>query len=161
MPNGLILQLYTHSYSYGILRGLSLQNVSWIFSQTSICHHGWRKVQIHHVKINEKFVSQKVEFVHLYPCSKAKISFRFLSLPLQAEVNRSLPSKQRFSKIFFSPAEKREGYGAENIPKLNLRGYWSQVLINSTIFANFTLLVFVSLCYNLDSSMLKCEGPLT
>ena len=43
---------------------------------------------------------------------------------------------------------------------INLRGYWAQVLINSTTFATFTLLVYVLLCHNLASSMLKCEGPL-
>ena len=36
----------------------------------------------------------------------------------------------------------------KKLPKLNLRGYWSQALINSTIFATFRLL-FVLLCYNL------------
>ena len=36
-----------------------------------------------------------------------------------------------------------------------------QVLINSTIFAAFTFLVYVLLCNNLASSMLKCEGSLT
>ena len=42
--------------------------------------------------------------------------------------------------------------------KLNLRGYCRQVLINSAISATFTFLVFVLLCHNLASSMLKCEG---
>ena len=49
----------------------------------------------------------------------------------------------------------------KKLPKVNLRGYWSQVLINSTIFATFTFLVYVLLCNNLASSMLKCEGSLT
>ena len=41
-------------------------------------------------------------------------------------------------------------------PKLNLQGYWSQVLINPTIFVLFTFLVTALLYHNLDSSMLKC-----
>ena len=49
----------------------------------------------------------------------------------------------------------------KKLPKLNLRGYWSQVLINSTIFATLTFLVSVLLCYNLASSMLNFEGFLT
>ena len=46
------------------------------------------------------------------------------------------------------------------LKKLNLRGYWPQVLINFTIFATFTFLVSVLLCNNLALSMLKCEGSL-
>ena len=49
----------------------------------------------------------------------------------------------------------------KKLPKLNLRGHWSQVLINSTIFAIFTLLVSVLFCNNPALSMLKCEGSLT
>ena len=46
-------------------------------------------------------------------------------------------------------------------PKLNLQGHWLQVFIIPTIFATFTFLVFVLLHYNLNSSILKCEGYLT
>ena len=49
----------------------------------------------------------------------------------------------------------------KKLPKLNLEGYWSQALINSTIFAAFSFLVSVLLRHNLTSSILKCEGPLT
>ena len=49
----------------------------------------------------------------------------------------------------------------KKLPKLNLRGYWSQVLINSTIFATLTFLGSVLLYRNLDSSMLKCENSFT
>ena len=54
------------------------------------------------------------------------------------------PPKQRF--LYFSSAE-REDYGAE---KMNMQWYWSQVLINSTIFATTAFLVSVMLCHNLD-----------
>ena len=47
------------------------------------------------------------------------------------------------------------------LKKLNLEGYLLQVLINSTIFATFTFLVSVLLCYNLDSSILDWEDYLT
>ena len=56
--------------------------------------------------------------------------------------------EQRF--LYFSPAERGEDYGAEKLPKLNLRGYWSQVLINSTISVTFKFLAFVLLYHNLD-----------
>ena len=81
-----------------------------------------------------------------------------------------IPVEQRFLKIYFLPSRKggRGGGGdggiimeLQKLLKLNLRGYWSQVLINSTIFATFTFLISVSLCHNLASSMLKCEGSLT
>ena len=50
----------------------------------------------------------------------------------------------------------------KKLPKLNLRGgHWSQVLINSTIFAALTFLFSVLPCHNLVTSMLKCEGSLT
>ena len=49
----------------------------------------------------------------------------------------------------------------KKLAKFNLRGYWSQVLINFTIFAIFTFFVSALLCYYLDSSMMKCEGSLT
>ena len=45
----------------------------------------------------------------------------------------------------------------KKLPKLTM----SQVLTNSTIFATFTYLVYVSFYNNLASNMLKCEGSLT
>ena len=45
--------------------------------------------------------------------------------------------------------------------KITRQACCSQVLINFTIFANFTFLVSVLLCHNLDSSMLKCESSST
>ena len=109
------------------------------------------------------FVSQKIESVHFYSCLQAKFSPRF-SL-LIAGTKLPIPPKQHFLKIYFFPSRKGEGWGedngVENLPKLNLRGYWSQVLISSTIFATFTLLASVLLCHNLASSMLKCEGSST
>ena len=49
----------------------------------------------------------------------------------------------------------------KKLPKLNLREYWSQVSINSTIIGTFTFLVSFLLCHNLTSSMLNYEGSLT
>ena len=49
----------------------------------------------------------------------------------------------------------------KELPNLNLQGYWSQVLINSTIFATVILLVSPLFCNNLASNMLKCESSLT
>ena len=81
---------------------------------------------------------------------------------------RKLPFsvEQRFLKIYFLPSRKGQGgWGIimelQKLLKLNLRGSWSQVLINSTIFANFTFLISGLLCHNLASGILKCEGSLT
>ena len=48
----------------------------------------------------------------------------------------------------------------KKLPRLNLPGYWSQVLINY-IVATFAFSVSVLLCHNLASRILKCEGFLT
>ena len=87
------------------------------------------------------FMSQKIESVH-YSCSQAKLSLRFLSSP---------PPPPRQKEI--TQKGGGEDYGVQKIPKLNLRGYWSQVFINSTIFATFTFLY-----HNLASIMVKSEG---
>ena len=40
----------------------------------------------------------------------------------------------------------------KKLPKLNLQGYWTQDLINFTIFVTFKLLIAILLCHNLASS---------
>ena len=100
--------------------------------------------------LENTFVSQKIESVHFYSCTQAKLSSRFLSSQIHAELTYLFPPNHDFWKSILT-----------KWPKLNLQGYWSQVLINSTIFATFTFLVSVLLCHNLDSSLLKCEGSLT
>ena len=49
----------------------------------------------------------------------------------------------------------------KKLPKLNLRGYWSQLLINFTVFLSFKFLVLVFSCHNLASSIRKCVGSIT
>ena len=66
------------------------------------------------------------------------------------------------SEVVFSSLERGEKIMELKIsPKLNLGEFWSQVLINSTIFATFKILVYVLLCHNVALNMLKCEGSLT
>ena len=109
------------------------------------------------------FVSQKTESVQ---SPHAKCSPRFLLLPpRQKEITYS--SWTVFSEDLFFPQQKwGDGvFGGritelKKLPKLHLRGYWSQVLKNST-FSTLTFLFSVLLCPNLASSMLKCEGSLT
>ena len=66
-------------------------------------------------------------------------------MPGQEEVNHFL---------YFSSAE-REDYRAEEMTKIKL------ARVNSTIFTTIAVLVSVLLYFNLDSSMLQCEGSLT
>ena len=83
----------------------------------------------------------------------------FIIISQATEITHS--SRTAFSEDLFFPNRKGGGGGGgimelKKIPNLNLKGYWSQVLLNSTIFATFTFLVFFSLCHNLASSILKC-----
>ena len=121
-----------------------------------------KKFQIYSVNITDKYIYEsKIEFVHFYSCPQAKLSFRFLTLPPRLkEITHS--SQTAFSEDLFSPSRKEGGVmELKKLPKLNLRGYWSQVLINSTIFATFTHSASALLCHNLASDMLKCVGSLT
>ena len=73
---------------------------------------------------------------------------RFLSLsPRQKEITHS--SQAAFSEDLFFPQQlkKFENLEMKKLTKWNLRGYWSQVLINLTIFATCTFLFFF-LCHN-------------
>ena len=119
------------------------------------------KFQIDSVKITGKYICQskkKVESVHFYSCLQPKLSPAFIST-LQAEGNYPFLPNSVFWRSIFSLAEKGERImGLIKLPNLNVRRYWSQVLINSTIF---TFLASVLLCHNLASSMLKWEGSLT
>ena len=113
------------------------------------------KFQIYSVKITANtFVSQKIKSVHFYSCSQAKLSPGFLSLSSRQTGIVHSSGAAFFEDTF--PEEKR----GERIMELKKMYRW-QVLINSTIFATFTFLVYVLLCDNLASSMLKCEGSLT
>ena len=67
---------------------------------------------------------------------------------------------QSVLKIYFSSADRGRIIELKIWSKLNLQGYWSQILINSTI-CNLSLLASVLLCHNLDLSKLKCKGSLT
>ena len=85
--------------------------------------------------------------------------FIFAHFPKQKEITHF--TWTAFSENLFFPQQKTERImKLKKWPKLNLRGYWSQVLITSTIFAVLTFLVAVLFCHNLDSSILKCEGSI-
>ena len=90
---------------------------------------------VNSVKITDKYICElKIESVHFYLGPQVKLSPRFLSSPLD---RRKLP---------ISPEQQWSGKNNQ----INLGEYWSQVLINSAIFATFTFLVSVLFCHNLD-----------
>ena len=107
-----------------------------------------------------RFVSRENESIHFYSCPKQNSPPGFYHYHSGEKEPTHFPQRTVFENLF-SPAERGSIMELKRWPKLNLRGYWSQVLINSIIFATFTLLVPVLLCRNSDSSMLKCEGSLT
>ena len=57
----------------------------------------WKNFKFLMLRLLENtFVNQKIESVHLYSCSQAKLSLRFLSSPLQAEGNYPFPTNNVF-----------------------------------------------------------------
>ena len=98
--------------------------------------------------LEDTFVSQKVTFVHFYWYPKADGNYSF---HLNNVFWKSILPQQKGGRIM----------ELTKCPKLNLGRYWSQILINSTIFAAFAFLHSVSFCHNLDSDMLNCKGSLT
>ena len=90
--------------SSGLQRGLSLQNISWSFSQTCISHHGCGK--FYSIKITGRYTFE----------SKKMNLFIFIHAPKQnfPPGGRELPisPEQRFRKIYFPPTERGEDYGA-------------------------------------------------
>ena len=75
--------------------------------------------------LENAFVSQKIESVHFYLYPQAKISPKFLLLPLQAGGNFPFPPRNVFC-IFFS-VEREEDCGVEKMTKIKL----ARVLVTS------------------------------
>ena len=112
------------------------------------------------ILLENAFVSQKIESIHFHSRSQEKLSpGSYYHSPGKSKLPISL--RKRFLKIYFL-LQQIEGTMRElkKLSKLNMLGYWSQVLINPTIFAPFPFLVYVLLCHNLDSCMLKCLDSL-
>ena len=115
------------------------------------------------IKITGKYICESKNWVWsflLMPPSKTLLQVFIITT--QAEGNYSfLPNKVFWGSIFYSAEREVWIMELKKLSKLKLRGYRSQVLINSTIFTTFTFLVSVFLCHNIASNILKCEGSLT
>ena len=114
------------------------------------------KFQIYGVKITCKYICESKNWISSFlviPPSKTLPQFFIITHPhpFHAEGNYPFLPNSVFwrSKIYFSPAERGEERIIElkKLPKFNLRGYWLQVLINSTIFATFQSLQVSSLSF--------------
>ena len=102
---------------------------------------------------------KQIESVHFYSCHQAKLSARFLSLS-RRETGIAYFSRTAFLEYIFSWGERGEGImELKKIPKL------TKVSVTSFdkfhYLCNLYLMVYVLLCNNLTSGMLKCEGTLT
>ena len=97
--------------------------------------------------LENAFVSQKIESVNFHAFKQNYPLWRFLSSPLQAEVNYSFPRNNIFRKSVFPQQKKGRLMELKKWAKLILQENWSHVLMNSTIFAILTFLVSVSLCH--------------
>ena len=89
------------------------------------------KFQIHGVKITGKYIYKSNKWIPKQRSPPG--SYHYHSR--QEEIIHF--SQKTFFENLFSPADIEENYVAEKITKV-LRGYWSQVLINPTIFVIFT-----------------------
>ena len=116
------------------------------------------------VKITAKYIwASKNQICSFLLLPQSKTLPQVFTINPLAERNYLFLPNSFFWRSIFSLAERGRQRIIEmkKLPKLNLWGYWSQVLINSTIFTTFLFLMFVLLHHNLVSSMLRLEGILT
>ena len=119
--------------------------------------------------VAEKFQIYSVKITGTYICESKHWICSFLLMPPRKtlpQVFIIIPQAEgtAFLKIFFLSGKRGKNYGVTKIAKIKRR----RVLITSCdkfhhlcIFATFKVLVYLLLCQNLASSMLKCEGSLT
>ena len=98
------LQGYALSYFHGFLRGLSLQNIFYIFSQTCVSHHGCGKFQIHGVK---KILSQEKWICSFLLMSLSKTLPQVFVIATPGRRKLSISPEQRF--LYFFPSRKGRG----------------------------------------------------
>ena len=155
-PSGLTSRIHPLIFRWRPQGSISPDN-SWIFSQTCIFHHGenfsyGENFQIYGVKITGKCIcqSKKLIFLFIFSCPWANSLQILIITPTGRKILHISPRQLFFWKSWYKKGRARNLW-AEKIIKINLCWYWSQVLINPTFF------VFVLLCHNLDSGMLKCK----
>ena len=93
------------------------------------------------VKVTDKYICESENWICSFTHSPKPNYSQVLIITLQARNYPFLLNSTFLNSIF--PSRKGRRRIMEQKKWLNLRGYWSQVLINSTIFATFTFLVSV------------------
>ena len=97
------------------------------------------KFQIHGIKITGKYIFESKNWIiHFYSFSQAKLFPRFYYRHSRQKEITHFPRTTFFENLFF-PSRKGEDYEAEKMTKIKL-AYWSQVLINPTIFLTISLI---------------------
>ena len=103
------------------------------------------KFQIHGVKITGKYICESKNWIWsflLMHSSKTFLQIFIITNPRRS--NLPVSSKQRFLKIYFSPAERGEDYGAEKIIKIKL----ARILVTSfDKFHHFCNLYIFGFCF--------------
>ena len=114
--------------------------------------------------VAEKFQIYSVKIAGKYICELKNWICSFLLMPPIKTLPQAdtYSSRTALSEDTFSLAERARGedYGVKKITKLKPMRVLVRSFYKFTIFATFTFSVYVLLCHNLASSMLKCEGPL-
>ena len=95
------------------------------------------KFQIHGVKVTVKCICESKNWI----CSFLLMS-ETKNLPqvliITTPGRRKLPISHKQLFLYFSPTERGRIMELKKWPNLNLRGYWSHFLIDSTVFGIFT-----------------------
>ena len=88
----------------------SLQNISWIFSETCISHHGCKNFQIYGVKITGKYICESIWLtlvkLNLFTHAPKQSSPSGFHHHHSREKEITISPKQSVLKIYFSPAER-------------------------------------------------------
>ena len=94
--------------------------------------------------LENTFVSQKIESVHFYSCTQAKLSSRFLSSQIHAEGTYLFLPNKVFWKSIFRQQKRGENYGAEKMTKIKL----ARILVTSfDKFHHFCNLYVFGFCF--------------
>ena len=105
------------------------------------------------------WVKQLSLFIFSHAPSKTLPQVFIITTPSRSGL--PISPEQCFLKIYFSPAERGEDYGAEKLTQMKLARVLGTSFDIFHYFCNLYILASVLLCHNLDSGMLKCESSLT
>ena len=111
------------------------------------CIPSWLKKNYKFIMLSmmeNTFVSQKIEFVHLYPCLKAKIPPQILIIITLSRRKSLISTKTTFFENLFFTSRTWEDYGAAKMTKIKL----ARVLVTSfNKFYHFCKLYIIRFCF--------------